>query len=937
MNTAVKTNAPILELRGITKRFGEKIANENVSVSFWPGRVHAIVGENGAGKTTLMNMISGNLQPNAGQILFDGAPVTVEDPNRADALGIGMVHQHFKLVPSLSVASNVFLGKELTNSLGKLDQQAMAARVTELSERFGLEIDPAEIVQDLSVGERQRVEILKALSHDTRLLILDEPTAVLTPAEADELFIVVHDLAAKGCAVVFISHKLGEVLAVADDITVIRDGKHIATQPAAGLSQSDIATMMVGREVLLRIKHTQAHPTDEVLSLDGVSAVDSRGIIAVNNVSLSVRRGEIVGIAGVEGNGQSELAGIVAGMHEVPRGTIRIAGKDMTRASVHARRRAGLAYVPEDRHDEGSGPALSLSENIAATNLSPRSVSPPLVTAGWLSLTRAREYAKKLIAKFDVRGATPATVIGDLSGGNMQKVIIAREFSADPDLLVISQPTRGVDVGAMEFVHNSIVAARDRGAGVLLVSADLNEVMSLSDRLLVMFRGELVAEFTQDNMSEVAVGLAMAGTAPTPEALAEAEAAHARAQTALEAAGAGQATTQVVTESVEVAAPEFDTTAVTIPADRKPRFFAHLATQAFTGAAQPVLAVLVALVIGAFVILAIGKNPIEAYIELFTSGWRTPFGIANTIAMFVPLAIVSAATIVSFRAGFFNIGAEGQMYFGAFFGAYAGFTFTDLPPLTLTILVLGFGTLAGALWGLLPGWLYGFWRVDIIVTTLLLSEVAMLITNFFVTGPFQDKSAGIAGSAKIAPEARLTMFDAAHGFGPDLILAIIVAVIIAFVLNRSAWGLKVKQLGEMNRFAEYTGVSVKRMSIQVMVLSGAVAGFAGALYVIGPNGGRFLQQFSPGFGFLAITVALLARLNPWASMVAALFYATMMAGSTGIQAIGVPFPIVNVLQGLIIIAITATITWNWRKLKRGSNGTGLADTTKFEKLEGSAA
>ena len=936
-NAAGSSEIPILELRGITKTFGEKVANEDVSVAFWPGRVHAIVGENGAGKTTLMNMISGNLQPNAGQILFDGQPVTVEDPNRADALGIGMVHQHFKLVPSLSVASNIFLGKELTTPLGRLDQQAMAARVTELSAKFGLVIDPAEIVQDLSVGERQRVEILKALSHDTKLLILDEPTAVLTPAEADELFVVVHDLAAKGCAVVFISHKLGEVLAVADDITVIRDGKHIATQPAAGLSQSDIATMMVGREVLLRIKHTEAHPADEVLSLEGVSAVDSRGVIAVNNVSLSVRRGEIVGIAGVEGNGQSELAGMVAGMHEIPRGTIRIAGKDMTRASVRARREAGLAYVPEDRHDEGTGPALTITENIAATNLNPRDVTPPIARAGWMSLARARDYARKLIAKFDVRGAEPATVIGDLSGGNMQKVIIAREFSSDPELLVISQPTRGVDVGAMEFVHNSIVAARDRGAGVLLVSADLNEVMSLSDRLLVMFRGEFVAEFTQGNMSEVAVGLAMAGTTPTPEALAAAEAEHARVQAELEAAGAGQATTQVVTASVPVAGPEFDTTAVTIPADRQPRFFANLATKAFTGAAQPVLAVLVALVIGAFVILAIGKNPIEAYVELFTSGWRTPYGIANTIAMFVPLAIVSAATIVSFRAGFFNIGAEGQMYFGAFFGAYAGFTFTNLPPLTLTVLVLGFGTIAGALWGLLPGWLYGFWRVDIIVTTLLLSEVAMLITNFFVTGPFQDKSAGIAGSAKIAPEARLTMFDAAHGFGPDLIIAIAVAVIIAFVLNRSSWGLKVKQLGEMNRFAQYTGVSVKRMSIQVMVLSGAVAGFAGALYVIGPNGGRFLQQFSPGFGFLAITVALLARLNPWASLVAALFYATMMAGSTGIQAIGVPFPIVNVLQGLIIIAITATIAWNWRKLKRGADDPGLVDSTKFEKLEGSAA
>ncbi|QYM75875.1 ATP-binding cassette domain-containing protein [Leucobacter luti] len=909
---------PILELRGITKTFGDKVANEDISLSFLPGRVHAIVGENGAGKTTLVNMISGNLQPDLGTIFFEGAEATVENPNRADELGIGMVHQHFKLVPSLTVAANIFLGKELTTGMGRLDQKGMQSKVRELAERFGLAIDPDDRVEDLSVGERQRVEILKALSHDTRLLILDEPTAVLTPAEAGELFIVVRQLAERGCAIVFISHKLGEVLAIADDISVIRDGRVVGTQPAAGLTQTDIATMMVGRDVLLRIKHTPADPRDEVLSVEDLSAVDARGIIALKGVSLSIRRGEVVGIAGVEGNGQSELTSAIAGMIDVPRGTIRISGTDVTRATVAKRREIGLAYVPEDRHEEGAGPGLSIAENIAATKL-----RAPLVRFGWLSLAKMRELSQKLIAMFDVRGATPTTKIGELSGGNMQKVIIAREFTSDPELLVISQPTRGVDVGAMEFVHNSIVAARDRGAGVLLVSADLGEVMSLSDRLLVMFRGEFIAEFTQDNMSETAVGLAMAGTRPTPEALAEAVAEHARVadelglDTSAVSLVDASAESATVTESVRVAAPEFDTSAISIRDSREPRgqFFASFASRAFESAKQPVIAVLVALVIGVFVILAIGKNPFEAYVALFTSGWRESFGISNIVATFIPLAVISAATIVSFRAGFFNIGAEGQLYFGAFFGAIAGVASNGLPPFTVMLIVMVVGSLAGAAWGLLPGWLFAYWRVNIIVTTLLLSEVAKLVTRYLVTGPFKDPTAGYEASEKLPEGVQFTMFSPEYGIGPDLILALLAAVGIALLLGRTRWGLKVKQLGEMSRFAQYTGVSVKAMSIQVMMLSGAVAGFTGALLVLGPNGDRFIQAFSPGYGFLAITVALLARLNPWASLVAALFYATMMAGSTGLQEIDVPFPVVNVLQGIIIIAITATFVWN-RKKKR---------------------
>ena len=947
---------PLLELREITKAFGSKVANDRISLNVQPGRIHALVGENGAGKTTLMTMIAGTAQPDSGTIIFDGAAVEITNPKKAGALGIGMVHQHFKLVPSLTVAANVFLGRELRTPFGALDAKRMEREVAALSERFGLVIDPTLKVSSLSVGVRQRVELLKALSHDTRLLILDEPTAVLTPGETDELFVVVRALAAQGCAVVFISHKLGEVLEIADEITVIRDGKSITTLPAAGLTQTDIAQMMVGREVLLRIVHTPAAPRHEVLAVRNLSIVDERGVRVVDDLSLTVKAGEIVGIAGVEGNGQTELAAAIAGMTRVTEGQLILSGRDVTRASVAERRRDGLAYVPEDRHEVGAGPSLSVAENIAPTHL-----TRPIVSFGWINTTAMHSFARRLIQTFDVRGAVSTTPIGTLSGGNMQKVIIAREFATEPDLLMVAQPTRGVDVGAMEFVHNAIVGQRDTGAAVLLFSADLNEVMSLSDRLLVMFRGTIIAEFTQANMSEAAVGLAMGGVVPSAEAIAAANAEHSQVRAAL----AAQTDTESVAGEAEVAAvideavreamlnaPQNAHSDQDAEGERRARRVRDLrgdgaSTRAHASlrmredlrriaknSIQPVVAIALSLLIGAVVILAIGENPLRAYEELFFSSFRTPFGISGLIAQMVPLMVLSAGVIISFRAGFFNIGGEGQLFIGAFAGAWAGFTFVDLPGPLLMVVVLLCGILGGMLWGMIPGALLAFWRVDIIVTTLMMSSIAVLLTAFLVTGPFQDPTAGLAGSEKVAPSAMFPLFDAKYGIGLDLVVAIVVAVILALVLTRSAWGLKVRQLGEMNRFAEYTGVSTKAMSIQVMALSGGASGLAGAIFVLGPNGGRFLQDFSPGYGFLGITVALLARLNPWASFAAVVFYANMMAGSNGMQInTSVPFPMVNVLQGLIILLITAVIVVDRRtrekivRLFRGRHGVPTAPET----------
>ncbi len=912
---------PLLELREVTKAFGDKVANDRISLVVEAGRVHAVVGENGAGKTTLMTMIAGTARPDSGEIRFDDQPVDIDSPQRAAALGIGMVHQHFKLVGSLTVTANVFLGRELVKA-GSLGRAAMEARVAELSARYGLEIDPTAVIDDLSVGERQRVELLKALSHETRLLILDEPTAVLTPAEADDLFVVIRDLVAKGCGVVFISHKLDEVLAIADDVSVIRDGRLIGTLPAAGLTKTDIATMMVGREVLLRLEHTPATPGEVVLRLTELTVADDRGVVALDHVSLDVRAGEIVGIAGVEGNGQAELARAVSGLHRADGGTVLLRGQDVTRATVRRRRDLGLATIPEDRYGVGTAPRLSVAENIAATHL-----RPPLARWGWISLRAMHGLAQSLIERFDVRGARTTTPIGSLSGGNMQKVVIAREFESDPDVLLIAQPTRGVDVGAMEFVHNALITARDRGAGILLISADLNEVMSLSDRLLVLYRGRIISEFTQDTMSEVAVGLAMAGTDVDEDAVALAELRHRQVSQAVAAPTASEKVAAEVAAVLErarsedpgevagvgVAAP-----VAVLPADRVPRLTPQrLLRTVFAEGSGPLVAIGIALLVGAVIIAGLGVNPLAAYRELFVASFATPQGIGGILGQTVPLLLLTAAVIVSFRAGFFNIGGEGQLYVGALAGAWAGFTFQGLPGPALSLLVMLLGVLAAAVWGWIPGALLAAWKVDIVVSTLMMSSIGVLLTAYLVTGPLKDPSTTSLATPRIAREARLPYLNAEYSLNVDLLIALAVVAGLALVLSRSTWGLKVRELGELNDFADYTGVSRASMSQQVMAVSGGIAGLAGALYVLGPNGGRFVQTFSPGYGWLAITVALLARLNPWASVLAAVFYADMMAGSNLMQLnTSVPFPLVNVLQGLIILLITGTYLWKRRRPPR---------------------
>jgi general nucleoside transport system ATP-binding protein len=500
------SSPPALELRGITKKFGSVVANDRVDFDVVPGEVHALLGENGAGKSTLMSVLYGLYKPDAGEILVDGQPVEISSPAAAIGMGIGMVHQHFMLVSVMTVAENIVLGQEPTQAGGRLDLRGARARVKELSDRYGLAVDPNATIEDVTVGTQQRVEILKALYRDARILVLDEPTAVLTAQEVRELMGVLNRLKQDGAAIVFISHKLGEVLEVADRITVLRRGKKVDTVPRAGATERSLARLVVGRDVLLSVEKPPCKPEGPLLDVRDLYVRDDRELEKVSGLSLSVRAGEIVAVAGVDGNGQQELVDAICGMRAPESGEVAIDGQEIAGQGVQAATDAGVAHIAEDRQVRGLVLPFTLAENLALREYR----SPELSGRGWLRLNHMKERAEKLLTEFDVRGGGPETYAAALSGGNQQKVAVAREIASNPKVLVAHQPTRGLDVGAIEFVHRRLIEERDKSRAVLLVSLEYEEVKALADRILVIYEGKIVGEFPPD-ASEEELGIAMTG------------------------------------------------------------------------------------------------------------------------------------------------------------------------------------------------------------------------------------------------------------------------------------------------------------------------------------------------------------------------------------------------------------------------------------------
>ncbi|HTU29836.1 MAG TPA: ABC transporter ATP-binding protein [Solirubrobacteraceae bacterium] len=497
---------PVLELKGVTKKFGSVVANDRVGFDLQRGEVHALLGENGAGKSTLMSVLYGLYSPDEGEILVDGEPVQIGSPSAAIKLGIGMVHQHFMLIDVMTVAENIVLGQEPVRRGGVLDLKAARARVRELSERYGLAVDPDARIEDITVGAQQRVEILKALYRDARILVLDEPTAVLTAQEARGLTEVLNRLKADGTAIVFISHKLSEVLEVADRITVLRRGKRVETVARQGATERSLARLVVGRDVMLAVEKTPGKPEHALLEVRDLCVDDDRGLEQVTSLSLTVRGGEIVALAGVDGNGQQELVEAIAGLRSPESGSVTVDGRDIAGRGVRSATDAGVAHIAQDRQQRGLVLPFTLTENLALREYR----APQFSARGWLRLGHMKERAQKLLREYDVRGGGPEAYAAALSGGNQQKVCVAREIASDPKLLIAHQPTRGLDVGAIEFVHSRLIAERDRGRAVLLVSLEYEEVRALADRILVIYEGAIAGEFPPD-ASEEELGIAMTG------------------------------------------------------------------------------------------------------------------------------------------------------------------------------------------------------------------------------------------------------------------------------------------------------------------------------------------------------------------------------------------------------------------------------------------
>lgn len=500
-----------LELRGITKRFGALVANDHIDLTVEPGEIHCLLGENGAGKSTLMNVLYGLYQADEGEILLDDEVQHFSGPGDAMKSGIGMVHQHFMLIPVFTVAENVMLGHEKTRFGGRLDLPAARQAVRDISARFGFDLDPDALVEDLPVGVQQRVEIIKALSRDAKVLVFDEPTAVLTPQETDELMVIMKQLAEQGTAIVFITHKLREVREVASKITVMRLGKVVGeADPQA--SNAELASLMVGRPVELSVHKEAQKPGATALSISDLTVIDAVGNVVVDNISFEVAAGEVLAIAGVQGNGQTEVTEALLGLQQKVSGSILLDGKELLGRSVRQVLDAGVGFVPEDRNEDGLVAEFTIAENLMLD----RSSGAPFVKGANLQLSFRDDFAEKKVREFDVRAQGIATHVGRLSGGNQQKVVLARELSRDLRLFVAAQPTRGLDVGSIEFVHEQIVAARDAGVPVIVVSTELDEIVSLGDRIAVMYRGGIVGIVPSTTSRDV-LGLMMAGELP-PEA-----------------------------------------------------------------------------------------------------------------------------------------------------------------------------------------------------------------------------------------------------------------------------------------------------------------------------------------------------------------------------------------------------------------------------------
>ena len=827
----------------ITKRFPGIIANDNVTLQLKKGEIHALLGENGAGKSTLMSVLFGLYQAEEGVIKKDGVEVKINNPNDANALGIGMVHQHFKLVECFSVLDNIILGDEDTKH-GILQRARAREKVMALSEKYGLRVDPDALIEDISVGMQQRTEILKMLYRDNEILIFDEPTAVLTPQEIQELLQIMRNLAAEGKSILFISHKLNEIMAVADRCSVLRKGKYMGTVNIADTTKAELSRMMVGRDVEFAVTKGEAHPAEVVLDVKNLtvpSKVHKNN--AVKNVSFQVHAGEIVCIAGIDGNGQSELVYAISGLEPASGGTITMCGVDITHAPIRRRSILGMSHIPEDRHKHGLVLDYTLEDNMILQ----RYFEPEFTDKfGFLRRKNIRAYAERLIEQYDVRsGQGPVTVARSMSGGNQQKAIIAREIDKNPQLLIAVQPTRGLDVGAIEYIHKQIVAQRDAGKAVLLVSLELDEVMTVSDRILVMYEGEIVGELD-----------------PKTTTVEELGSVHGRCK-----------------EGGEGAVKKEHKSLI-----RKDGFQTLLAS---------LVCVLGGLIVGYVVLLIIEPSgAFEAIIAVMKSFLRFPGALklkyfGQALVRTAPLLLCALSVLFAYKVGMFNIGAAGQYCAGACAALYAALAWNM--PWYVCILL---GMLAGALLGMLAGALRTLFNVNVVISGIMLNWITLYLTNLVLgtvknpTSPYTKTLQSTNPGALIPSLGLEKLFNNEKSVTIAIPIAVLTAVLVWVVLNKTKFGYELKATGSNYNAAKYCGMKENQNIILTMVIAGALAGFgAGLLYLTGIEDWETTISSVPAMGFNGIAVAFLGGLSPIGSILSAFFiqYITTGGGNVDLQ------------------------------------------------------
>ncbi len=898
---------PALELQHLSKRFGAVSACEDVSLSVAPGEVVAVVGENGAGKTTLMNLAYGLYRPTRGEVRVRGRRLAPGSPRDAIAAGLGMVHQHFLLVPPLTVAENVVLGAE-PRRRGLLDRQAAEAAVRELADRHGLALEPRARVATLSVAAQQRVEIVRALHRGAHVLILDEPTALLAPAEADGLLAAVRSLARGGKSVLFVSHKLEEVLAVADRVALMRRGRLVGERRAQQTSAEELAELMLGATQTSTPTPTStptatSTPTP-LVSLRSASALSDRGLPAFRDLDLDLHPGEILAVAGVDGNGQGELAEVLAGLRPLCAGHLE--------RSASVARRETLAFIPADRARLALCPRLTAEENFSLG----RHREPPHARGVRIDRAGRREMALRLIRELDVRPADPAAPITALSGGNQQRLVVARELLGAPEsprLVVAVQPSRGLDLAATAVVHRLLRAARNGGAGVLLVSLDLDEVRALADRIAVMAGGRRVAMLPAGT-EEAEIGRLMLASVISTST-----------STSTSTATVGSDPSPPQGERARVRGPDPDTTAPhpnPLPASGEreepvatptstPTLLSRLAS---LPGAVPVLALASSLAVSFAVILATGKDAGGGYVRMLEGAFGGAAALGETGVRAAVLICTGLSVGLAYAAGLFNVGAEGQFIAGALAAAVAGSALSLPAPLHLAA-CLSAAAAAGALPALLAGWLKARRGVHEVISTILLNWVVIhLVQGWLVPGPLHAPGAGpqasIAGTAQIFATAEMPRLASALGSRLDLglPLALGLALATSLLLRRTVLGFELRATGANPEAARIASIPVAQRLVLAMGLAGALAGIGGALLILGTEH-RFPGVFRTGYGFDGIGVALVGGGAPAGIVAAGAFFGALRAGSTRLQLVGIHPSFAELIQGLAVLFVAGRGLW----------------------------